>query len=181
MASLPVTLFVRNSGIKLQDVLLGKGGPSACHIGTVAIKTIIEARLGTYLEAKSLTNGGKTNAKTLITLQVVTSVQLAGGRFLATKDQVGSNSHQWYVLSNTEARIRVRELFREFIKNQTRKHRYPCALLNKAGLSGLFTKNATFEEVVLHIAASANIQSLLRTRNNMREKREQKNASINGK
>lgn len=178
MAPLPVGLFVRNSEIKFQDVLLGKGGPSACHVGTVAMKVIIEARLDTYLKANLLARSGKTNVKTLITLQVVNSVQLAGGHFLAQKAQAGNPSNrQWYVMTNVEARIKVRELFREFIKNQTLKRRHPCVLLEKIGLSGLFNKNSTFGEVVSYIAASSDIQEFLIARNTTREKRQQRRSS----
>lgn len=173
MAPLPATLFVLDSEVKMQDVLLGKGGPSAFHVGTVAMKAVIEARLAMYINSNLLVKGGKTLVKTLITLQVVNSVQLVGGRFLEKISQVG-NPDQWYVMANFEARIKVRELFREFIKNQTTRQRLPCALLDKIGLSGLFNQNSTYIEIVLHVANSPDIQDFLGTRNSMREKREER-------
>lgn len=163
--------FIPISEIKTQDVLFGKGGLSASQIGTIAFKAVIESRLHTYINANLST---RRNAdKTFITLQVVNLVHLTGGRFLVEEEATPGNMNRVYLINGTEARVRVREFFREFIK-KWRKQRRPCALLDKMGLAGLFNKHSTYGDIIVYIASSPHILSFLCTRNEQIEKRKQR-------
>eukprot|EP00545_Synedropsis_sp_CCMP1620_P010110 CAMPEP_0119005848 /NCGR_PEP_ID=MMETSP1176-20130426/1964_1 /TAXON_ID=265551 /ORGANISM="Synedropsis recta cf, Strain CCMP1620" /LENGTH=182 /DNA_ID=CAMNT_0006957701 /DNA_START=142 /DNA_END=687 /DNA_ORIENTATION=- len=162
--------FVDTSEIKTQDVLLGKGGASGGHVGTIAFKALVESRLDSYRNA----NYTMRNGKNILTLQVVHLIHLSGGRFLTTDAHPGvESSRRWSVLESMVARIKVREYFREFIKN-VQKQRRPCVLLDKIGLSGIFCKNSTYTEIVFYVATSPHIRDFLSARNEVIEKRKQK-------
>eukprot|EP00545_Synedropsis_sp_CCMP1620_P007522 CAMPEP_0119005114 /NCGR_PEP_ID=MMETSP1176-20130426/1535_1 /TAXON_ID=265551 /ORGANISM="Synedropsis recta cf, Strain CCMP1620" /LENGTH=433 /DNA_ID=CAMNT_0006956883 /DNA_START=28 /DNA_END=1329 /DNA_ORIENTATION=- len=162
--------FVDTSEIKPEDVLLGKGGPSGGHVGTIAFKALVQSRLDSYRNA----NCTMKNGKNILTLQVVHLIHLSGGRFLTTDAQPTLEiSKRWYVLDSMVARIRVREFFREYIKN-VRKHRRPCALLDKIGISGMFCKNSTYTEIISYVATCPRILDFLSARHEVIEKRKQK-------
>jgi hypothetical protein len=165
---------VRPFEIKAQDILLGKGGPNAVHVGTIAFKAIIESRVEEYMNATQVT----VNGKSLVTLQIVESVHLTGGRFLCRDETQAINSNQdWCTMSKMAARVKVREFFREFIKN-VRKQRRPCVLLHKMGLSGLFGKDSSYSEILLHVASSKGIRDFVITRNRLIVKRTKNSSAL---
>jgi hypothetical protein len=163
---------IHTSEINQNDVLMGKGGLCTGHLGTIAFKVVVETRLGTYCNVDRSDSQSKKNDKTRLTLQIVHLIHTSGGRFLK-KEHNGATSELWCVLSKSEARVKVRDTFRDGLKN-IRKHRRPSALLDKMGLSERFSHTSSFTEIVEHIAKSSDILHFIFSRNSIIEQRRQR-------
>lgn len=158
--------LITSSEIEQEDVLLGRGALCTFHVGTIAWKAIVESRLDLYHKAKSkqITN---------LTLSVLNMVHATGGRFLQ-HDSSAARMGFWFEMDDKEARIKVRDAFRQCIKN-LRQHRLPSALVDRLGISRLLNKHLTYSMIVDYVSKSTEIQEIIRSgRNDMIERRERK-------
>lgn len=155
MVILNKKVAVHSSNINQFDVLLGRGAFCAFHTGSIAFKALVVSRLSSYVKPESR------KVKTLLTLEIISSIQRNGGRFLVknedTKAQSAASKHSyWYEIGRSEARIKVRDVFRDCIKS-IQKLGLPSVLLEKVGMSGLFGGNSTFNEIAKHVQKSTNV------------------------
>lgn len=146
--------FVDNANIQYCDVLLGRGAHCARHVGSLAFKVVVASKLEAYILASSR------KKKTMITLEAVKVVQVAGGRFLtrivsANNSTTLGDNDCWHEVSEKEARIKVREQFRDCIKS-THREGFASVLLYKLGLTSLFSAEVLpFFEIVQHVMHSS--------------------------
>lgn len=177
------TNIVNDADIKQCDVLLGRGVLCACHAGSMALKVVVASRMESYLKEP----GQK--PKTRLTLDILHSVHLAGGRFLVKRlplrASTGNNSAItleidccWYEINDKEARLKVRELFRDCIKS-AKKEGVASELLRKLGLTEIFCEVSTFVDIVEHITNSSTIRDYTSSRKDLVEQRV-KNESASG-
>lgn len=166
---------VHTSDIKQNDVVLGKGALWASHVGSIAFKAVIESRLELYIDTDNALSWK--SAKTDLTLDVLGMIQSTGGRFLRKGPALlGADSNHWKVLNKSEARVKIRDAFRDCVKNIRNKRR-PSALLDKIGVSKLFNKSSTYFEIVEHVARSSDIRDYVCSRNDLIEQRCQKRSA----
>lgn len=154
--------IVDNADIKNCDVIFGRGANCAYHVGSIALKVAVVSKLESYFLATS------PQSKTLITLDVVNSIKLVKGRFFTNKlpysmasgisSSMPLGEYVWYEVSSKEARLKVRELFRDCIKSIQREG--PASiLLSKLGVDELVNKVLPFDQIVHHIANSSSIRN----------------------
>lgn len=168
------TKLVDELDIKQFDVLLGRGALCGCHVGSIALKVAVASKMKAYVMSPSH------KAKTLLTLDLVHSVKQAGGRFLISmyngrrviRKGLIRDPDCWYEVNEKEARIKVREVFRDCIKSD-QKVGHPSILLDKLGLSGLFNRDLIFVDVVEYISNSSSICEFMSARCDLIERSKQ--------
>lgn len=142
---------IHRSAIQAEDIMLGKDFHCRSHVGSIALKVLIQTRIHIYVsdDASSVLRKHKTK----LTKEVVAMIHNAGGRFLV---QTPNFQHKekdlyWRVLGQNEARVKVRDHFRDYIKN-IQNQRSPSVLLQKIGVSNLFNQRATYDVILNYIA-----------------------------
>lgn len=171
-ASSNMTL-VNNSTITKFDVLFGRGTHCSCHVGSIAFKAVVVATLDPYLKATSQ------HGKTRLTADIIEAVHRSGGRFLAKMEQQKADDStgctnvdeaSWYEVDKMEARIKIRDTLRDCIKS-ARKKGCASALIDRAGLSGIFSRNSPFRQIVEHVEKSSAVSMYVRGRNDLSKDR----------
>lgn len=154
--------------IHQHDVLLGLGSVCAGHVGTIAFKAVIESRMDLYVGLKSR------KAKTALTLSVLAMLQAAGSRFFRQECRHGSDAMQyWRKLNTKEARLKIRDAFRDLVKN-VRNQRRASALLDNLGLSNSVEIESTFADIVEYVSNSSSIREYIVSRNDTIQQRKKK-------
>lgn len=99
-------------------------------------------------------------------------IEEVGGRFLAkqklklpTLGTMQMDGGGWNELKRTTVRIRVRDVFRDCIKN-VRQKKSPFKLLHRIGLTGLFHESSTFREIAEYIETNSEVKEQLYARHN---------------
>lgn len=157
MSSYKVQEMISMLDVTQEDVVLGKDQNHNCLVGMIAFKALIETRLDSYMDPRQ-----STSEKTYLTMTVFKSVQDAGGRFLLRNKQ---KPDKLKMLDMDGARLKIRDCFRDCVKQVRRKKQRPSILLLRIGISRkMFSERDSYADILQGVLNNSQVKLFLQRR-----------------